>query len=109
MKKDRKRPFPHFKFPDEITISFEEIPKESLSWYGAKEPSYNVHCTNYGWFPTEILMGVTKGKFDQHHEKSLIHGASIGNNLGSAGIMVKKDKIQDAIDTLRKVGYQIQE
>lgn len=82
---DRKRPFPHFKFPDEINIEIKRIPDESCSWYGVPKGSYEARCTNHGWFPTELVAGVFKGRYTQGYGISIDSGYLDNRNLGTMG------------------------
>ncbi len=103
----RTRPYPHFKFPDEIDIVLEILTEDKMTWFGANKPSYTARTANYGWFPTEILMGVTGKIFDHKHEKSIHNGASIGISLGTASILVTMEKANNAMQTLRDAGYNV--
>lgn len=105
---ERKRPYPHFKFPDEITVSIKPIPKENRNWFARNENKdwYFLRTENYGWFPTEILMGVTEGVFNPKHKKSVKHGTYNGWNTGTATIITTKPK--QCAETLTKKGYTVQ-
>lgn len=95
------RPYAHYKFPHEIIISIEKLDTNACRWYGVPIGSYAFRCTNYGWFPTEVLMGTIKGKFSDTNEL----GATISGNLGSGSLAVKnKDK---AIQMLQEKGYSV--
>lgn len=96
-----KRPYPHFKFPNEIIISVTKMTESECQWHNVKKDSYEFRCINYGWFPTEIVMGVINGKFSDTNKI----GADNGNNLGTAGIaIIDKDT---AIKMLKDKGYNI--
>lgn len=96
-----KRPFPHFKFPFEIEISVEKMDDEKCKWFSAPAGSSMLTTTNYGWFPTNVLMGVVKGIYSD--TKKI--GASIDGNLGTQSMTVIDTNT--AIDLLTKAGYKI--
>ena len=106
--KNRIRPYPHYKFPDEIIITYTLLSDSERQWYGGLSyKTYIVGCENYGWFPTEILMGITNHKFDSKHPKSLKHGASIGVNTGTMNILVEAYGLEETIKTLKENGYNV--
>lgn len=96
---NRNRPYPHFKFPDEISIEYFPLDESGCKWHNVKLNSYEIRCTNYGWFPTGVLMGTINGKYADTNNI----GANIGGNLGTAGIAVVN--IQAAIALLNAAGY----
>lgn len=96
-----KRPYPHYKFPHEIIIEYKLLNEVSCNWYGVPVGSYDLRCANYGWFPTDILMGVIKGKYEDTNNI----GATISGNMGSASIAVID--YQKAINMLRASGYNV--
>jgi len=99
--KEVARPYPHFKFPHEIFISVKLLSDNECHWYNVPVGSYELHTDNYGWFPTEIIMGVIAGRFSDTYNI----GATISGNMGSMNIAVKdKDK---AIQLLKDAGYNV--
>jgi hypothetical protein len=96
-----KRPYAHYKFPHEIIIECVQLNEHSCSWYNVPVGSYDLRCTNYGWFPTEVLMGVIKGKYEDTNNI----GAAIRGNMGTASIAVTDYK--KAIDMLKAQGYKV--
>lgn len=80
----RERPYPHFKYHDEMIIACKKMTEQEASWYNALPDSYGLRVTNYGWFPTEIIMGVIKGRYEDTRKI----GATISGNMGSAGLAV---------------------
>jgi len=98
----QNRPYPHFKFPNEITISVNKMSDKSIEWHGVKPNSYEFRCTNYGWFPTEIVMGVQKNTYIDN--KGL--GAVISGNMGTASIAIVDAR--EAIILLQNAGYNIE-
>lgn len=108
---DRKRPYDHFKFPDEIIITMKKMSTEEENWHSDRPVRdgkvWMATTTNYGWFPTKVLMGTTKHMFDKNHSMSVSHGASIGVNTGSASILVHEDGLEKAVKTLRDAGYTV--
>lgn len=101
MSATRVRPYPHFKFPDEIVISFKRLDQSACDWHGVKQGSYELRCDNYGWFPTDILMGVVNRKYCDTRNI----GAKISGNMGTAGISVID--IDLALQLLKESGYNI--
>jgi hypothetical protein len=93
------RPYPHFKFPSEIEISFKLLSDSDCQWFNVKKGSYEITCINYGWFPTEVLMGVIKGNFADTNNL----GATISGNMGSRSIAVTD--IKRAVELLTVAGY----
>lgn len=101
MKKDtRVRPYPHFKFPDEITIAYSLLSDSDCTWFNLVKGSYELRCTNYGWFPTETIMGVIKSNYSDTHKI----GAQISGNMGTASIAVTD--INKALELLQLAGYK---
>ena len=71
-------------------------------WHNVPKGSYSLRCTNYGWFPTEVLMGTDeRGRFAD----TCNIGANIGGNLGSASIAVLD--LEKAIAVLSSSGYNV--
>lgn len=104
MKKDtRKRPTAHFKFPDEIIISYYIMTENECRWHGTAPNSYHIGCENYGWFPVDILMGTVKGYYSDTNGI----GANIAGNMGTAGIAVIN--IDKAVEMLIAKGYTVKE
>lgn len=98
----RNRPYPHFKYPDEILIEVSPMTNEKCQWHNVQKGSFIFTCKNYGWFPTGIVMGVVNKFFTDTNNI----GANIGSNLGSRSIsIIDKDK---AIKMLKKAGYNIE-
>lgn len=97
--KTRIRPFPHYKFPDEIQIECFKMKQNECLWHNVKENSYELRCTNYGWFPNDAIMGTIKGKYSDTYNI----GAQIGGNMGTAGMAVVD--IHKAIEMLNNAGY----
>ena len=98
---NRTRPYPHYKFPDEITIEAKLLPENECKWFGVPIDSYALRCTNYGWFPTEVITTVQKGKYVDGHNI----GVTITGNMGSASIAVKD--VPAAIKMLSAAGYNV--
>lgn len=98
---ERIRPFPHYKFPDEIIIECKKMTDDECSWYNAKKGSYGLRTTNYGWFPTDVLMGVVNNTYTD--TKGI--GATISGNLGTAGMAVLN--ITTACELLKEAGYNV--
>jgi hypothetical protein len=96
---NRTRPYPHYKFPDEITIEAALLTDDSCSWYKVPHGSYELRCINYGWFPTEVVMTVNKGKYEDGYNI----GASISGTMGTSSIAVTN--IDKAIEMLKMAGY----
>lgn len=96
-----KRPYPHYKFPHEIVIECIQLDTSSCKWHSVKEGSFQLRCTNYGHFPTEILMGTIKGKFADTYNI----GAQIGGNFGSASLAVID--LNKSIQMLKGAGYKV--
>ena len=101
MNNNRRRPYPHYKFPDEITIAYSAMNETDCKWHNVPLNSYDLRCINYGWFPTDILMGVINGKYAD--TKNI--GATIGGNMGTASLAVRN--IETAIELLKANGYNI--
>lgn len=99
----RNRPYPHFKFPDEIQIGYTKMKDSDCRWFGVPAGSYELRTLNYSWFPTQSIMGVIDGKFSDTNKI----GAHISGNMGSAGIAVTN--IDKAIQLLSSAGYSITE
>lgn len=69
--------------PKKFKFEIIKLDAESKDWYGA---SYLIRCTNYSWFPTEMLMGIhPKGRY---YDQWGI-GARITGNMGSAAVGVE--------------------
>ena len=69
--------------PKKFKFEIKELDAESKAWFGV---SYLIRCTNYDWFPTEMLMGInTKGRYYDQWEI----GARITGNMGSMNIGVE--------------------
>ena len=81
---NRGRPYPHFKYHDEMIISCKKMTGDEVIWFNVLPNSYELRVTNYGWFPTEIIMGVIKGRYEDTRKI----GATISGNMGSAGVAV---------------------
>lgn len=95
------RPYPHFKFPFEITIEVSKMSDKHCLWHSVALNSWEFRCINYGWFPSDVLMGVVNRMYEDTNKI----GANIGRNLGTASIAVlDKNK---AIELLTKAGYNI--
>lgn len=101
MKTTKKRPYPHFKFPNEINISYKEMTESECQWFNVPKGSFQLTTTNYGWFPTQVLMGVVDGKFKD--TKGI--GATIGGNMGTMSLAVKN--LKESLTLLKKEGYNI--
>lgn len=97
--KKRVRPYPHYKFPDEIEIRYKKLSESECSWYGIKLGSYEIFCANYGWFPTEAVMGVINRQYADTNNI----GANISGNLGTRGMAVMD--IKKAVNLLNSAGY----
>lgn len=97
---ERTRPFPHYKFPDEIEIEYEKLDDDSCSWHNLSKGSCSLRTINYGWFPTDVLMGVVDGKYADTNKI----GATISGNMGTAGMGVFD--IVKAIELLNAAGYK---
>lgn len=96
----RNRPYPHFKFPDEINIEYFLMSETACMWHNVPNGSYEIRCSNYGWFPTNVLMGTNaKGNFTDTNNI----GANIGGNMGTAGMAVMN--IKQTIKMLNEAGY----
>lgn len=95
-----KRPYPHYKFPHEIEICYKQMTEKECDWYGVPTGSYDLRCTNYGWFPTGVLATVVKGKYTDGHGI----GLSISGNMGSAAIAVTD--LNGALKLLHAAGYR---
>ena len=95
------RPYPHFKFPNEIIIEVKKLSDKDCQWFGVALGSYELRCTNYGWFPNDGLMGVIDGKY----EDTKGTGAKISGNMGTAGIAATNLPL--CIELLTKAGYTL--
>ena len=96
---DKKRPYPHYKFPSEVNIEYLAMTDDKCKWHNVPLGSNAIRCVHYGWFPTGVLMGTVKGWFTDTHNI----GANIGNNMGTASISVVN--IKEAIKMLNDAGY----
>jgi len=102
MKKDaRPRPYPHYKYPDEIEIQVKPMSIDQCKWHSVKQGSFELRTINYGWFPTEAVMGVVNRFYEDTHGI----GADIGRNLGSAAITVVD--VEKAKQMLIEQGYKL--
>lgn len=97
----RVRPYPHFLFPDEVTISVSKMSPDSCKWHSVAAGSYELRCVNYGWFPAELLMGTVK----RYYSDTLNIGATISGNMGTASIAVVD--VDTAVSILKSKGYNI--
>jgi hypothetical protein len=107
---ERERELPHFLYPDEIYIDVKPVTYEERTCHGfpKDDECYLLETSNYGWFPTSIIMGTTNGIFDPLHPLSQAHGAFIPKNTGTAQIgIIGKNKLAVAIATLAMAGYKI--
>ena len=98
---NRSRPYPHFKYPDEITIQVKKLTEKDCQWFSVPFGSYELTTINYGWFPSDAIMGVIEGKYEDTNGI----GAAIRGNLGSASIAVL-DAIK-ATELLKAQGYNV--
>lgn len=101
-KQARIRPYPHYKFPDEVIIKYGLLKESDCKWFNLPLGSYQMWCVNYGWFPTNSLMGVIKGKFEDTNKI----GAKLSGNMGSMSIAVID--VNTAIAMLKKEGFNIE-
>lgn len=97
----KKRPYPHFKYPNEITIEVKPMTDSECQWHNVQKGSYEFSCINYGWFPSEVVMGVVNKMYSDTYKI----GANIGSNLGSRSIAIFNKDV--AIKMLKKAGYNI--
>ena len=97
----KKRPYPHYKFPSEIIIKATKLSDKECQWFNVPLGSTELSCINYGWFPTNEIMGVISGKFSDTNNI----GAFISGNMGTANIAVKDS--EKAISILKEKGYII--
>jgi hypothetical protein len=100
VKDKRIRPYPHFKFPDEVEIGYKLLSGKECEWFGVPYGSYDLTCLNYGWFPTGEIMGVIKGNYSDTHKI----GATISGNMGTRSIAVVN--IDKATQLLNEAGYK---
>jgi len=106
---NRKRPYPHFKYPDEINISVEKLESKEAAWYGTTQKVAKLTTTNYGWFPVEVVAGIKHSRFDAATDLSKKNGWIVGNgSLGTTSTLILQDKLDVCIATLRKAGYNIE-
>ena len=96
-----KRPYPHYLFPNEINISYKKLTESECKWFNVPQGSWDLTTANYGWLPTNIIMGVVDRRFVDTNNL----GANISGNMGTASIAVVN--IEKAISMLKSEGYNI--
>ena len=97
----KKRPYPHFKYPNEITIEVKPMTDSECQWHNVQKGSYEFSCINYGWFPSNVVMGVINKKYEDTYKI----GANIGSNLGTRSIAIFNKDV--AIKMLKEAGYNV--
>lgn len=70
------------KKPKTFKYEIKKLSDSEVQWFGRK---YLIRVTNYGWFPTDKLMGVVNGRYSDTNNI----GAKNTGNMGSATIGVE--------------------
>lgn len=83
------------------TITIKKASKEECAWYGLTDNSYICDSLNYKWFPTSILMGVVKGKYEDTNNL----GCQIKGSMGSFSLGVVD--VERVSQLLIDAGYHI--
>lgn len=82
------------------TITVEHLPAEHRAWY----KSDIALRTDSGWFPTEALCDVVKGRFVPKPEVPSLFN---GGNFGSASVGIGEKDLKAAIDLLKQAGHTV--
>jgi hypothetical protein len=76
--------------------------EKEANWFSVMPDSYEFRCTNYGWFPTDVIMTVSQHKYTDSNNL----GITISGNMGTASIAIKNAR--EAISLLQNAGYNIE-